>query len=637
MSPKTVMNPPDRESGTTPANAPIHSIALVGNPNSGKSSLFNRLTGAHQKVANYAGVTVEKKEGDCILPSGSTLHVTDLPGIYSLTPLTQDETVTRQALLGESGETPVDLIVFVADATNLRRSMKLLLDVIALGHPIVLALNMADLARKSGQIIYMDRLQTELGIPVIETVAIDSDGIGPLLAWLDQAVHDTGLTSRATHSAPLSDSRSTFAESRRILDTVIRQNADTYTITRKIDAIVLHPVFGLPILLGILFLMFQAVFSWAELPMEWIENGVSATGDLFSAILPEGILRSLIVDGVIAGVGSIIVFLPQILILFFFILVLEESGYLPRAAFMLDKLMSGIGLSGHAFIPLLSSFACAVPGIMATRTIKNRKDRIITILIAPLMTCSARLPVYSLIISAFIPGRSVGPFNLQGLVLFTLYVSGILAAVIVAWILKHLIGKNEYQPLLMELPSYHMPRVRNIALGLWERARVFLIRVSTVIFATSVLLWVLSTYPSPPDGAAGSPIQYSFAGQLGHWLEYIVEPVGFNWQIAVALIPGMAAREIAVSALGTVYALSATGDDLSLALASFIATSWSLPTALSLLAWFVFAPQCFATLSVIRRETNSWWTMLFAMGYLFSLAYLASWATYRISSLILGI
>ena len=629
------MNPPERESGTEQTSHPIHSIVLVGNPNSGKSALFNRLTGAHQKVANYAGVTVEKKEGDFVLPSGKSLHVTDLPGIYSLTPLTQDEAVTRQVLLGESGETPMDLIVFVADATNLRRSMKLILDVIALGHPTILALNMTDLARKSGQIIDLDRLRSELGIPVIETVAIEADGVAPLLDWLDQTVHDKSGTVPAAPFAT-SGSRTTYTESRRILDSIIRKNADTYTLNRKIDAIVLHPFFGLPILLGILFLMFQAIFSWAELPMEWIENGVGAASDLCSALLPEGILRSLIVDGVIAGIGSIIVFLPQILILFFFILVLEESGYLPRAAFMLDKMMSSIGLSGHAFIPLLSSFACAVPGIMATRTIKNRKHRIITILIAPLMTCSARLPVYSLIIGAFIPQRSVGPFNLQGLVLFTLYISGILAAISVAWILNRLIGKNEYQPLLMELPSYHMPHLRSIALGLWERARVFLIRVSTVIFATSVLLWALSTYPSAPAEAVGSPIQYSFAGQLGHWLEYIVEPIGFNWQIAVALIPGMAAREIAVSALGTVYALSATGEDLSLALASVIASNWSLPTALSLLAWFVFAPQCFATLGVIRRETNSWWIMFFAMTYLFGLAYLASWATYRISTLILG-
>ena len=629
------MNPPERESGTEQTSHPIHSIVLVGNPNSGKSALFNRLTGAHQKVANYAGVTVEKKEGDFVLPSGKSLHVTDLPGIYSLTPLTQDEAVTRQVLLGESGETPMDLIVFVADATNLRRSMKLILDVIALGHPTILALNMTDLARKSGQIIDLDRLRSELGIPVIETVAVEADGVAPLLDWLDQTAHDKSGTVPAAPFAT-SGSRTTYTESRRILDSIIRKNADTYTLNRKIDAIVLHPFFGLPILLGILFLMFQAIFSWAELPMEWIENGVGAASDLCSALLPEGILRSLIVDGVIAGIGSIIVFLPQILILFFFILVLEESGYLPRAAFMLDKMMSSIGLSGHAFIPLLSSFACAVPGIMATRTIKNRKHRIITILIAPLMTCSARLPVYSLIIGAFIPQRSVGPFNLQGLVLFTLYISGILAAISVAWILNRLIGKNEYHPLLMELPSYHMPHLRSIALGLWERARVFLIRVSTVIFATSVLLWALSTYPSAPAEAVGSPIQYSFAGQLGHWLEYIVEPIGFNWQIAVALIPGMAAREIAVSALGTVYALSATGEDLSLALASVIASNWSLPTALSLLAWFVFAPQCFATLGVIRRETNSWWIMFFAMTYLFGLAYLASWATYRISTLILG-
>lgn len=629
------MNPTDRESDSFDKKIAPYSIALVGNPNSGKTALFNRLTGSHQKVANYAGVTVERKEGRMISDSGQEFHIVDLPGIYSLSPLTQDEEVTREALLDKTGDIPIDLVVYVADATNLRRSFKLILDVIALGYPTILALNMTDLSRKRGQIIDLELLQKELGIPVVETVAVKSAGTQKLLDTLDEYAARNDLPRTYGTRRPNSDNRASALESKRILDAVIKKNADTDTLDQKIDAIVLHPVFGFPILIAILFFMFQAVFSWAEIPMTWIENGVSATGELLAELLPDGILHSLIVNGIVAGVGSIIVFLPQILILFFFILILEESGYLPRAAFMMDKLMNSIGLSGHAFIPLLSSFACAVPGIMATRTIKNRKDRIITILIAPLMTCSARLPVYSLIIGAFIPDKTVGLFNLQGLVLFGLYMSGILAAIMVAWVLNHLFGKNDYQPLLMELPSYHLPQIRNIAIGLWERARIFLMRISTIIFATSVLLWVLSSYPAPPEGADGVAIQYSFAGQLGHLIEYIVQPIGFNWQIAVALIPGMAAREIAVSALGTVYALSANGDELSVVLTSFISSSWSLPTALSLLAWFVFAPQCFATLSVIRRETNSWKTPFFAMIYLFCLAYLASLATYHFSCFLL--
>ncbi len=608
-------------------NHPL-SIALIGNPNCGKTALFNRLTGSHQKVANYAGVTVERKEGSLTTEAGRQFHIIDLPGIYSLTPLSQDEEITRNALIDRTKDIPIDLVVFVADATNLKRSLKLILDVIQLGYPTVLALNMTDLARKNGQVVDLGILQKELGIPVVETTAIQSDGVKSLLNILDQP------EDLINHEYPKNPGES--SDIKKILDAAIRKNADTYSVNQRIDAFVLHPLLGFPILLAILFFMFQAVFSWAELPKEWIEAGVEHIGGLFTTMLPDGILRSLVVDGIIAGMGSIVVFLPQILILFFFILVLEESGYLPRAAFMLDKLMSSIGLSGHAFIPLLSSFACAVPGIMATRTIRNKKDRIITILIAPLMTCSARLPVYSLIIGAFIPNRALGLFNLQGLVLFCLYICGIIAAIFVAWMMKRLVGKNEYQPLLMELPSYHLPQIRNIAIGLWIRARIFLVRVSTIIFATSVLLWALSTFPSPPEGAIGPAIQYSFAGQLGHWLEYIVKPIGFNWQIAVALIPAMAAREIAVSALGTVYALSASGDDLSVALSSLLSSSWSLPTALSLLAWFVFAPQCFATLGVIKRETNSWWVMIFAAAYLFCLAYLASFATFHIAGFFLG-
>lgn len=608
-------------------NPPL-SIALIGNPNSGKTALFNRLTGSHQKVANYAGVTVERKEGSLTTEAGRQFHIIDLPGIYSLIPLSQDEEITRSALIDKTKDIPIDLVVFVADATNLKRSLKLILDVIRLGYPTMLALNMTDLARKNGQVVDLDILQKELGIPVIETTAIHSDGVKSLLNVLDKP--DELLKN------PILPNTDTPPDINKILGAAIRKNADTYSLNQRIDSFVLHPFLGFPILLAILFFMFQAVFSWAEIPKAGIETGIEMVGNFFTTMLPDGILRSLVVDGIIAGVGSIVVFLPQILILFFFILILEESGYLPRAAFMLDKLMSSIGLSGHAFIPLLSSFACAVPGIMATRTIKNRKDRIITILIAPLMTCSARLPVYALIIGAFIPERAIGIFNLQGLVLFCLYICGIVAAILVAWVMKRLVGKKDYQPLLMELPSYHLPQIRNIVIGLWIRARIFLVRVSTIIFATSVLLWALSTFPSPPEGAVGPAIQYSFAGQIGQLIEYVVKPIGFNWQIAVALIPAMAAREIAVSALGTVYALSTSGDDLSVALSSLLSSSWSLPTALSVLAWFVFAPQCFATLGVIKRETNSWWVMIFAAVYLFCLAYLAAFATYHIAGFLLG-
>ena len=423
---------------------------------------------------------------------------------------------------------------------------------------------------------------------------------------------------------------------RRILDLCIKNAGKQSSFGDRLDAVVMHPVLGYVILSALLFLVFQAVFSWSKLPMDLIKSGVDGLGVIVTKTMSEGVLRSLIVDGVLSGVGSVFVFLPQIMILFLFILVLEESGYLPRAAFLLDRLMGSVGLSGRAFIPLLSSFACAIPGIMATRTIKDPRDRLATIMIAPLMTCSARLPVYALIIGAFIPEQMVGIFNLQGLVLFGLYIAGILSAMGVAYVFKHLFGKNRYQPLMLELPNYHWPNLRSLAIGLWERARIFITRVGTIILALMILLWFLSTYPSPPDGAVGPAIQYSLAGQIGQWLEVVFRPIGFNWQIAIALIPGMAAREVAVGALGTVYALSATGDDLSVMLTPMIAATWSLPTAFSLLAWYVFAPQCISTLVTVKRETNSWMPAIAMTIYMFALAYVASFATYQISKVLLG-
>jgi ferrous iron transport protein B len=621
---------------------PLH-LALVGNPNCGKTALFNRLTGARQKVANYAGVTVERKEGQFSSASGHSYQVVDLPGAYSLNAMTPDEAITRDVLFGKQADEALpDVIVLVVDATNLRLNLRLVLEVLRLQRPTILALNMMDVAKKRGLEIDTGKLQAELGIPVIETIAIKAGGGEALVTQLDRlsaqprSAHIAGGTDAAFNSDNSDALESTQREVRRILDSVITQEGKAHPAGDMIDAVVLHPVIGYVILAVLLFLIFQAVFSWSALPMDLIKSGIETVGKTVQASMPDGMLRSLLVDGVVSGVGSVLVFLPQILILFFFILVLEDSGYLPRAAFLLDRMMGSVGLSGRAFIPLLSSFACAVPGIMATRTIQNPRDRLATIMIAPLMTCSARLPVYALIIGAFIPDRSIGIFNLQGVVLFSLYVAGIVSAMAVAYVFKLTIGKGRYQPLMLELPNYHWPNLRNLALGLWERARIFVMRVGTIILAVMIVLWFLSSFPAPPDGAVGPAIQYSLAGRLGHLLQVVFAPIGFNWQIAIALIPGLAAREVAVGALGTVYALSATGDQLATALTPMIAATWSLPTALSLLAWYVFAPQCISTLSIVRRETNSWKPVLAMTGYMFALAYLGSFATYQVSRALLG-
>ena len=612
-------------------------IALLGNPNCGKTALFNRLTGARQKVANYAGVTIERKEGSFTSPGGRAFRVLDLPGAYSLSAHTPDEAITRDVVAGlRAGEQAPDAIVCVVSATNLRLNLRLVLEIQRLGLPMVLALNMVDVAKKRGIVIDRARLEQELGIPVVETVAVHAGGEKALLDALDRMPQAAGARARPLSAIDAVPVEETQREVRRILDASTSHANDKGNLTEQIDNVVLHPVAGPLLLAAIMFLVFQAVFSWAAVPMEMITAGVDAIGQSVSGALPEGPLRSLLVEGILGGVGSVLVFLPQILILFFFILVLEDCGYLPRAAFLLDRLMGGVGLSGRAFIPLLSSFACAVPGIMAARTIQNPRDRLVTIMIAPLMTCSARLPVYALVIAAFIPDREVGGvMNLQGLVLFALYFAGILSAMAVAWVFKRIMGGSGKQALLLELPSYHWPHMQNLALGLWERARTFLVRVGTLILTLMVLLWFLSSFPGAPEGATQPPIYYSVAGMLGRALAMVFEPIGFGWQICIALVPGMAAREVAVGALGTVYALSQTGDELATTLAPLIAQSWSMATALSLLAWYVFAPQCLATLSVVRRETNSIRYPLIMTGYMFALAYVASFITYR-TALALG-
>jgi ferrous iron transport protein B len=613
-------------------------IALLGNPNCGKTALFNRLTGSRQKVANYAGVTIERKEGSFVAPSGRAIRVLDLPGAYSLSAQTPDEAITRDVVAGlRAGEQAPDAIVCVVNATNLRLNLRLVLEIQRLGLPMVLALNMVDVAHKRGIAIDSAQLARELKMPVVETVAVQPGGEQALLDALDAMPLATPVARQPLAAIDVVPVEDTQREVRRILAACASYANDRGNLSESIDHVVLHPVAGPLILAALMFLVFQAVFSWAVLPMELIKGGVDTLGQWVAGGMAEGPLRSLIVEGVFGGAGSVLVFLPQILILFFFILILEDCGYLPRAAFLLDRVMGSVGLSGRAFIPLLSSFACAIPGVMAARTIQNPRDRLVTIMIAPLMTCSARLPVYALIIAAFIPQREVGGFmNLQGLVLFTLYVAGIVSAMAVAWVIKRMMGSRGQQPLMLELPSYQWPHLRNLALGLWERARIFLRRVGTLILTLMILVWFLSSFPGAPEGATHPPIYYSVAGMLGRALAVIFEPIGFGWQICIALVPGMAAREVAVGALGTVYALSSTSDDVAGSLAPILSQSWSLATALSLLAWYVFAPQCLSTLSVVRRETGSARYAWIMAGYMFALAYMASFITYRVALYALG-
>ena len=612
-------------------------LALVGNPNCGKTALFNLLTGSRQKVANYAGVTVERKEGKLTTPAGKALRVLDLPGTYSLHPRSPDERVTHDVLYGRAiGEKRPDLVVCVVDATNLRRSLRLVLSVKRLGLPCVVAVNMQDLGRARGLHLDLEALSLELGLPVVGTVGIKGGGDASLRVLLDEPAlwRRTMLPAAADAPTPSSDGDHDLV--RAMLKRLALDDLVPHTLSDRLDRVLLHPVVGPVLLTLILFFIFQAVFSWSAVPMDAIKEATAWLGTAVGALLPGdgamGWVRSLVVDGVIAGAGGVVVFLPQIIILFFFILVLEETGYLPRAAFLLDRLMGGVGLSGRSFIPLLSSFACAIPGIMATRSIANPRDRLVTIMIAPLMTCSARLPVYALLIGAFIPSRTVwGAFEQQGLVLFALYVVGIAGSLAVAWVLKRFTARGQVRTLMMELPNYHLPNVRNVAIGLWQRVVIFMKRVGGVILVLTIALWFLASFPGAPPGATQSAIEYSLAGQLGHALAVVFEPIGFNWQISIALVPGLAAREVAVSSLATVYALSSTAQDAAQALSPLIARSWSLATALSLLAWYVFAPQCLSTLATVKRETGGWTMPLIMAGYLFGLAYVASFITYRMA------
>ncbi|MCF3474714.1 ferrous iron transporter B [Stenotrophomonas maltophilia] len=617
----------------TATTAPLR-VALVGNPNSGKTALFNQLTGSRQKVANYTGVTVERKEGRLRAPSGREFAVLDLPGAYSLHPASLDEAITRDLCRGfYPGEAAPDVLLCVIDATNLRLHLRFALELRELGKPMVVALNMVDAAQRRGIQVDVVALERELGVPVVETVAVRKQGAKALVERLDAMVPHL--------DAPVPGPEGGIdyhAKVREILSVAVRMPARTAKIDDALDRWLLHPVFGLVSLAVVMFLIFQAVYAWATPLMDGIEAGFAWLGEFVGSVLPEGPLASLLTDGIIAGVGGVVVFLPQILILFFFILVLEESGYLPRAAFLLDRMMAAAGLSGRSFIPLLSSFACAVPGIMSTRSIQDPRDRLATILVAPLMTCSARLPVYALLIGAFIPQKTVwGVFNQQGLVLFGLYAAGILSALAMSWIMKKWRRDKSEHPLMLELPSYRLPHARDLAVGLYERGMIFLKRVGGIILALTILLWVLLSFPAAPAGATMPAIDYSYAGQIGHAMAVFFAPLGFNWQICIALIPGLAAREVAVSSLATVYALSAADDDAaSQALTPLISDGWSLATALSLLVWYIYAPMCISTLATIKRETNSWKQMGFAAFYLFAAAYVAALITYQVTKALGG-
>ncbi len=617
-------------------------VALVGNPNSGKTALFNALTGAHQKVANYAGVTVERKEGIIRSASGRSLSVLDLPGTYSLRARSPDEEVTRDAVLGKlAGEAEPDALICVADATNLRLVLRLVLELKQVGRPMVLALNMYDIAQRQGLRIDLEKLQAELGLPIVTTVATRKRGIEDLVAQVENltltaARSETG--EGGWHAPDAAEIRAAHREAERIMRACVRPPERPDTLTGRIDTVLLNPLAGLLILSAILFVMFQAVFTWAAPLMDGIEAGFGLLGTAVSAVIPDtgswGLLQSLLVEGVIAGVGAVMVFLPQIVILFAFIILLEDFGYMARAAFLLDKIMGVAGLHGRAFIPLLSSVACAIPGVMAARVIEAKRDRMTTILIAPLMTCSARIPVYTLIIGAFIPNQKVWGFlSLQGLVMFGLYLAGIVSALIVSFVIRKVFWRGAVEPFMMELPTYKVPDLKSVGFNLWLRARIFMERAARIILPLMVLIWVLSTFPYPPEGATGAPIDYSFAGMIGHALEPIFRPIGFNWQMVIALVPGMAAREVAVAALGTVYAVGDVDASVTAlhTLSTTLSAQWSLATGLSFLAWYIFAPQCVATLGVVKRETNSWGWMWVMVAYMFGLAYLASFITYHVA------
>lgn len=729
-------------------------VILTGNPNCGKTTLFNALTGLRAKVGNYSGVTVERKEGRLQgAPPDRRITVLDLPGAYSLSPQSLDERIARDALLQRLPEVPApDAVVVVVDASNLQRNLFYATQVIELGHPTVVALNMMDVARENGFHIDVPALQQQLGVPVLPMVASTGEGLEALRDLLknlpeslprpaappaflrlhplvqkevdaleallqqaqpgrrtarseallllsdDRALEDhppaeAGALREAVHAARRRleyaniDWRTVVIEARhnaasRITATCVTQtHPDRETFSDRLDRVLTHPVLGPVILAVVLAVMFQSIFSLAELPMTLLEEGVGWIGNLVGQLLPPGDLRSLIVDGAIAGVGAVVVFLPQICLLFLFLGFLEDTGYMARAAFLMDRLMSKVGLHGKSFIPLLSSFACAVPGIMATRTIESPKDRLVTILVAPLMSCSARLPVYTLLIAACIPDRPVlGPLRLQGLTMMGMYALGILLAVIMAWFFKKTLLSGHTPMLILELPPYKRPLLRVVAGHMWERAKLFLRKAGTVILGANIILWFLATYPrsagieqrldareqqivaaqqagqlSAPEAAeqlaalererAGERLRHSFAGRVGHAIEPILRPLGFDWRIGIGIVTSFAARELFVSTMSVVYNVAGIEETEGETGLARILQSQTHPDGspvytpvlgLTLMVFYVVALQCVSTLAVTRRETNSWRWAAFQWTYLAVLAWVLAWVTRHVASALLA-
>jgi ferrous iron transport protein B len=639
-------------------------VALAGNPNAGKTTLFNSLTGLKQKVANYPGVTVERKQGIWQLPFANA-DLIDLPGLYSLDATSLDEQIAREVISGEQPGVPrLDAVIAVVDATNLERNLYLVTQLLEFGTPVVVVLTMIDTFEKQKHLIDIGRLQRLLKVPVIAMNAKTGRGKRELADALKYVLGGKAPVPKELNGNLEGASQNTriFARygfiSKVVQQSVKHNDRADHVLSEKIDKVLTHKVFGLLILVAVLLVVFQAIFSWASLPMDLLDKGFGELADLVKAEMPPGILNDLVTDGVIAGVGGVLVFLPQILLLFLFISLLEDTGYMARAAFLLDKLMSRVGLHGKAFLPLMSSFACAIPGIMATRTIESRRDRFATILIAPFMSCSARLPVYSLMIAAFFTGQKVFGFISTGAVLMlAMYTLGITVAVIVAFILKRTLLKAPPPPFLMELPPYRVPNLRSVFQNMITRAWLFVKRAGTVILAISIILWALMYFPrvpqnvpadtqqttasdqkaAPAESEASYQLEHSFAGMLGHTIEPVIRPLGFDWKTGVALIASFAAREVIVSTLGIIYNVGNDQDEQSATLVSAIrdakkddgSPAWTPLTALSLMVFFVLAMQCMSTLAVVRRETNSWRWPIFMLTYMTGLAYVAAMITYQ--------
>ncbi len=631
-------------------------IAFAGNPNAGKTTFFNALTGLRQKVANYPGVTVERKEGPWKI-SERSINVIDLPGLYSLDATSLDEQIASEIIRGvNDGAARPDAVVAIVDATNLERNLFLVTQLLELDIPVVVALTMMDVFESQQHSIDLLKLGRMLGTPVVAVHAKTGRGVEELATAVETALS----TKREPLLLPFPEgdvtSSAIFARYAFISDvvqeTVVHGDMPRHRLSERIDSVLTNRFFGLVILVAILLLVFQTIFTWSSLPMDLLEQGFGSAAEVVRTQLPPGILADLIADGIIAGVGGVVVFLPQILLLFFFISILEDSGYMARAAFLLDKLMSRVGLHGKAFLPLFSSFACAIPGIMATRTIEDRRDRFATIMIAPFMSCSARLPVYTLMIATFFAGQSaLGFISVGALLMLAMYALGILVAIAAAFILKRTLLKAPPPPFLMELPPYRLPNLRNVVQNMITRAWLFLKRAGTVILAISIILWALTYFPRAGvtevtiDPAAtvevsaapeGEQLRQSFAGRLGHLIEPIIEPLGFDWKIGVALIASFAAREVLVSTLSIIYNVGKE-DEESQSLIEAVRSAkrddgsptWTPLTALTLMVFFVLAMQCMSTLAVVRRETNSWRWPVFMMAYMTALAYFAALLTYQ--------